>query len=226
MSKNRSLIYLAGHNNLFDKIIENKRYEIVNIIKNIISDYKINDVLDIGTTKDSDNKSSNLIIKNLNNINVYKSISDQKINEGFFSKTLQKSITENFLTEEINEFRSDLVLSSAVIEHVGNENNQEQMIKNILKLTNKLFIITTPNRGYPFDFHTKMPFIHWLPKKLHRKILNLIGMTFFSKEENLNLLNKKNIEKILTKLNVNFEILNLKLVGITSNFIVIGRIKS
>ena len=51
MSKNRSLIYLAGHNNLFDKIIENKRYEIVNIIKNIISDYKINDVLDIGTTK-------------------------------------------------------------------------------------------------------------------------------------------------------------------------------
>ena len=51
-------------------------------------------------------------------------------------------------------------------------------------------------------------------------------MTFFSKEENLNLLNKKNIEKILTKLNVNFEILNLKLVGITSNFIIIGRIKS
>ena len=100
------------------------------------------------------------------------------------------------------------------------------MIKNILKLTNKLFIITTPNRGYPIDFHTKMPFIHWLPKKTHRKILNLIGMTFFSKEENLNLLNKKNIERILTKLNVNFEILNLKLVGITSNFIIIGRVKS
>ena len=52
-----------------------------------------------------------------------------------FDKILNKSITDDFEDEEINEFRSDLVISNAVIEHVGNFDNQIKMIKNIKKLT-------------------------------------------------------------------------------------------
>ena len=98
--------------------------------------------------------------------------------------------------------------------------------KNIQKLSKKLFIITTPNRGYPLDFHTKLPFIHWLPKRIHRKILKSLGMNFFSEEKNLNLLSKRNIKDFLESLNIKYEIINIKLLGITSNFIVIGKIEN
>ena len=226
MTQNKDLLYVAGHNNFFDKIISSKRIEIVKIINDIIKNYDVEDALDIGSTEDENNKSSNIIIKNLNKVKVFKSISDQKINSSFFSKVMKKSITEELSDNEIKNFKSDIVISSAVIEHVGNTSNQKKMIKNIQKLSKKLFIITTPNRGYPLDFHTKLPFIHWLPKRMHRKILKFLGMNFFSEEKNLNLLSKKNIKDFLESLNIKYEIINIKLLGITSNFIVIGKIEN
>ena len=226
MSQNRNLIYLASHNSFFDKIIESKRLQILNIIRDIIKNIQIKDALDIGTTSDEENKSSNLIIKNLENVEIFKSISNQKIKIGFFTKTKQKSITENFSEDEINEFKSDLVVSSAVIEHVGSQRNQEKMIENIFKLTKKIFIITTPNRSYPVDFHTKIPFLHWLPKKIHRKILGFFGMSFFSREENLNLLYRNDVHSYLRKYQLNYEIIDLKLFGLPSNFIIIGKINN
>ena len=225
MTKNTDLLYIAGHNNFFDKIIRNKRMEIVNVINNIINNYEINDALDIGTTEDDKNESSNIIVKNLENVQTFKSISDQKISLNFFSKVLQKSIIDELNDNDLKNFKSDLVISSAVIEHVGNASNQMKMIENIQKLSKKLFIITTPNRGYPLDFHTKLPLFHWFPKHIHRKILKFFGMDFFSKEENLNLLSKKNIQEYLNILDIKYEIINIKLLGITSNFIIVGRIK-
>ena len=85
----------------------------------------------------------NYLIKNLKNIKVFKSISDQKINSTFFIKSLNKSILEKFSYEEINQYSSDLVLSNATIEHVGGSTNQLQMISNIIKLTKKNFVLIT-----------------------------------------------------------------------------------
>ena len=136
-----------------------------------------------------------------------------------------KNLSQKIFDDEINEFKSDLQ-SSAVIEHVGSQQNQEKMIENIFKLTKKMFIITTPNRSYPVDFHTKIPFLHWLPKKVHRKILRIIGMSFFSKEENLNLLSRNDIHSYLKKYELDYKIIDLKLMGLSSNFIIIGKIKN
>ena len=84
----------------------------------------INSCLDIGGTNDFSRKSSNLIIKSLNEINILKSISTQKIDFPFFNIILTKSIIDNFSNDEISKMSSDLVISSATIEHVGNEKNQ------------------------------------------------------------------------------------------------------
>ena len=69
------------------------------------------------------------------------------------------------------------------------------MISNIIKLPKKYIVITTPNRLYPIEFHTKIPLIHWFPKNLHRFILEISGLNFLSKEENLNLLSKNELKK-------------------------------
>ena len=60
----------------------------------------------------------------------------------------------------------------------------------MINLSKKYFVITTLNRFYPIDFHTKLPLIHWLPKNIHRNLLKIVGLKYFDREENLNLLSK------------------------------------
>ena len=216
-------IYSSNHLKIFDKIITKKRLEIVDIINNQIILYNINEVLDIGTTNDTKNKSSNFIVKNLKNIKNFNSISDQLITSSFFKKKLQKSITENFSEYEIENFKSDLVISNATIEHVGNYDNQKTMFDNMIKLCKKMIIISTPYRYHPLEFHTKIPLIHWLPKNIHRKILKNIGLTFFSKEENLNLLSKSDFNNFVESKKIKGEFRYIKFLFFKSNLIFIGK---
>ena len=217
-------IYAINHNKFIDNLVINKRLEIVNIVNKYIKKFKAKDATDIGTTSDLNNESSNLVIKKLIGIKKFKSVSDQNITNKFFKCILKKSITGNLTNSDVKNFSSDLVLSSATIEHVGNNLNQIKMIKNIIKITKKFFVITTPNRFYPLDFHTKIPFIHWLPKKIHRKILKIINLNYFSEEKNLNLLSEKDIIKMMNffRGKIKYNILFIKLLGIKSNFIIIG----
>ena len=68
MKQNRNLIYAEKHNKFFDKIVLKKRLEICNIINDIIKDLQIHDALDIGTTSDDKNASSNIVIKNIKRV--------------------------------------------------------------------------------------------------------------------------------------------------------------
>ena len=225
MSKNlEQKIYSNFHINFFDKILNKKRFEITNIINEFIEDKNLYDALDIGTTNDEKNLSSNIIIKNLKGIKEFKSLSDQFINLKFFSKSLKKSIIHTFNENEIENFSSDLVISNATIEHVGNEINQLKMIENIMRLSKKYFIIITPNRFHPLEFHTKIPLIHWFPKKLHRSILSLIGQKFLASEENLNLLSRSDLVSFMEKLDFKtYEIKKINFLFFISNYILIGK---
>lgn len=211
---------------IIDNIIENKRNEMFELFKNKLSKISVNSFLDIGTTEENLLKSSNFFVKKFKYIKIKKSISDQDIDKKNFNHFLKKSITSNFESQELALFKSDLVISSATIEHVGSFENQKKMIENIIGLTNKIFFITTPYRFYPIDFHTKIPIIHMLPKKIHRSILNLFKLEDFAKEENLNLLDITDIKDLLKSINSrNFKIkiLNIKLFGIISNLIIYGK---
>ena len=214
-------IYSSNHLKIFDKIITKKRLEIVDIINSQIVLNNISDILDIGTTSDTENISSNFIIKNLKNVKNFYSISDQLITLPFFKKKLQKSIIENFSEYEIENFKSDLVVSNATIEHVGNYNNQKAMVSNMIKLSKKMVIISTPYRYHPLEFHTKIPFIHWLPKNIHRKILKKLNLVFYSKEENLNLLSKSDLRGFIKNEEIKSEFRYIKFLFLRSNLIFI-----
>jgi len=224
IKKSNQKIYSNAHFSLFEKITLKKRLEMTEIIKKFLRKKNIENVLDIGSTEDDNNSSSNYIIKNIGNYKVYKSISNQKIESNFFNQKLNKSITKNFSEQEINNFKSDLVISNATIEHVGSLENQIKMCKNIIKLSKKFFIIITPSRSHPFEFHTKIPFLHWLPKRIHRNILNLIGLNFFADENNLNLLSKNDLILIMKKLNqTDYQIKKINFLFFESNLILIGK---
>ena len=97
------------------------------------------------------------------------------------------------------------------------------MCENIINLSKRYFIIITPNRFHPIEFHTKIPFLHWLPKKIHRVFLSLLGFKLLSKEENLNLLSYSDLFLIMKKLNhSNFTVKSINFIFFKSNLILIG----
>ena len=218
-------IFVTNHFKFIDRIVLNKRKEMANIINHQLDNIELTDALDIGSTDDNNFESSNFLIKNINNIKHYKSLSNQVITDKFFSSSLIKSITDNLSAEEVDKFKSDLVISNATIEHVGSLEDQIKMISNVIRLSKKIFIITTPNRFHPIDFHTKLPLIHWLPKKIHRKLLNMLNLNFFAKEDNLNLMSENDLKKALTNQNIKkYKIFHIRLFGFKSNFLVIGEV--
>ena len=226
MSNKVNLIYLNKTNSFLDNIIKKKRAEMTNIINSFLEPHNVYDALDVGTTEESATNHSNYVINNLEKIKKFKSISNQKIIDNFFSHTLTKSITSDFSNKEIENFKCDLVISNATIEHVGDYENQLRMIENMIKLSKKFIVITTPLKSYPIEFHTLLPFLHWLPKKIYYKLLKLIGMKFFADISVLNLIGNKEILNIKKKFDkVDFHIFYIKLFGIKSNIILIGKLR-
>lgn len=119
----------------------------------------------------------------------------------------------------------DLVFSSAVVEHVGNRKNQKAFLSECIRVSKKFSFITTPNRWHPCEFHTVLPFLHWLPKNVYRRILTWIGKEFFSHEDNLNLLTSKDIVRMLNEINetvpFRFSIESVRFLGLPSNLLIL-----
>ena len=58
----------------------------------------------------------------------------------------------------------DLGFSNAVVEHVaGGREGQRQFVHELCRVARRVFV-TTPNRYFPLEVHTLLPFAHWLPE--------------------------------------------------------------
>jgi hypothetical protein len=218
-------LYITNHFQFLDKIIIKKRNEFISIIRKEIkvNKIKIKNILDIGSADES-SKIANYVVKNLNISKKINSITNKKIISNLFNKILIKSITKNLNNNQIIRYRADLVISNATIEHVGKFNNQKKMLINISKLTKKIFFVTTPYRFFPIEIHTKIPLLHFLPKHIFRKILKILKLNFYSKEENLNLLSISDIRKISHNLKKKFilKIIYVRTFFFISNIILVG----
>jgi SAM-dependent methyltransferase len=113
----------------------------------------------------------------------------------------------------------DICWSNAVIEHVGNREKQLMFLEEIKRVA-KIAFITTPNKHFPFEVHTRTPLLHFLPKKCFDKYLFFIGKTWAAGDY-MNLLSYKDIRKLLKKAEINnYEIIKNRLL-FTLDFVVI-----
>lgn len=64
-----------------------------------------------------------------------------------------------------NEF--DWVFSNAVIEHVGNRDEQILFLNEMMRVAKNVFF-TTPNKYFPVESHTNVLFWHWNDKLFYR----------------------------------------------------------
>ena len=70
----------------------------------------------------------------------------------------------------------DLGFSNAVVEHVaGGRDGQRQFIGELCRVARRVFV-TTPNRFFPLDPHTLLPFVHWMaPGERRSRLLRARG---------------------------------------------------
>jgi SAM-dependent methyltransferase len=57
----------------------------------------------------------------------------------------------------------DIAFSNAVLEHVGGPEEQRRFVHELCRVAPKVFV-STPNRRFPLEVHTLVPFLHWLPR--------------------------------------------------------------
>jgi hypothetical protein len=86
----------------------------------------------------------------------------------------------------------DLGFSNAVIEHAGSRDKQALFLAELIRVCQRC-LLATPNRWFPFELHTRLPLLHWLPAPWFRAILARMGFEFYAQEENLNLLSAREL---------------------------------
>lgn len=77
----------------------------------------------------------------------------------------------------------DVVFSNAVIEHVGGRERQACFAAEALRVARRAFI-TTPNRWFPVEVHTRLPLVHWFPDPVAHRAYDLARKPF-AKENHL-----------------------------------------
>jgi SAM-dependent methyltransferase len=68
----------------------------------------------------------------------------------------------------------DVVFSNAVLEHVGGRERQRRFVLEALRVGRRVFV-TTPNRRFPVEVHTRLPLVHWLPGALAHPVYRATG---------------------------------------------------
>ena len=113
----------------------------------------------------------------------------------------------------------DIAFSNAVLEHVGNRENQKKFISEIIRVSKKCFI-ATPNKWFPIELHTMLLFVHWLPDKIKFFIFKKTGHKFWADTKNLNLLSKKELISLFPK-NGNFYLIKKGIFFLNHNLIAV-----
>jgi hypothetical protein len=118
----------------------------------------------------------------------------------------------------------DFVHTSAVIEHVGSAKRQAQFLRELYRVSRLGLFVTTPNRWFPVEFHTVLPLVHWLPKAAFRRVLCMIGKSFFADENNLNLLTARDLSRLADLAGIdNFAVKTVSLAGWPTNLLLSAR---
>lgn len=129
------------------------------------------EVLDLGVTPDVILSDSNFFEKLYpfkNRITIASIEECDFLVEKYGLKEFVKNKPKEALPFEDKQF--DILFCSAVLEHVGNRDDQKFFLKECMRVANRIFL-TTPNRYFPIEMHTFIPILHWLPWGVFQKIV-------------------------------------------------------
>ncbi len=89
----------------------------------------------------------------------------------------------------------DWVFSNAVIEHVGGWSKQQQFADEIRRVAAKGYFVTTPNRNFPIEPHTLLPFYQFFSPALQAKVVRF-SPGYITAYEEINLLSARDLKRL------------------------------
>jgi hypothetical protein len=119
----------------------------------------------------------------------------------------------------------DIVHANAVIEHVGDDQQQVDFVSEMVRVARKTVFLTTPNRFFPVETHTNIFLLHQiLPKQILDNYLRWIGKSFATGTY-MNLLSIRDLRLILNTVskhqNISYKIISNRFLGWTATFSVV-----
>jgi hypothetical protein len=70
----------------------------------------------------------------------------------------------------------DVVYSTAVLEHVGDAEDQRAFLAELARVGRRVLFVATPSRSFPIDSHTLVLFAHWLPPRARDAVCARLGV--------------------------------------------------
>jgi hypothetical protein len=188
-------------------------------------------VLDVGSTPDRERQDSNCMIPWFDEhdlaVSLYSPEDIRNLAEVFPRATILPSAGFGApLPVRAGSF--DWVASSAVIEHVGGPEAQVAFVRECARVADGLFL-TTPNRWHWLEFHTKLPLLHWLPRRVHRALLRALGKGEWARESHLRLVGRRELSRIAAAAlggAFDFEVASVSTLGMPSNLVLLARRRS
>ena len=118
----------------------------------------------------------------------------------------------------------DVAWSNAVLEHVGTTADRVEMqiafLREIARVAQRAFI-TTPNRWFPLEVHTRTPLLHWLPKRWFDVYLRARGQAWASGDY-MTLLSEQDLRSRLAAAGIErYELVRNRVGPFTADFVVI-----
>lgn len=189
-----SIYYRDGVNNSFSmRLLKRARMAMMNLFMEELSPGSTSSILDIGVS-DDENDGANFLEKHYpwqHNITCV-GLGDGKQVVSNYPKVHFKQIRAGErLPFEDQSF--DIACSNAVIEHVGGPAQRTEFISEHLRVAKKVFI-AFPNRWFPVEHHTGLPFLHYTPR-LFRTLLNGTRYSYWTHPENMDFLDGRSIMK-------------------------------
>lgn len=209
---------------IFQKLMIKSRTTKYNQFIKFCNPDKKDRILDVGVQNTEYKNSDNFLERKYPFKKNITALGVQKLKD--FSKRYPeiKTITYNGKIFPFKNNSFDFIWSNAVLEHVGNTARQELFMSEMLRVAKYKIFFTTPNKSFPFELHTKLPFFHWLKKENTDKIYAKLGKKWATGDY-MYLLNKKDLIKMLNKFrnkyNFEYKIVNNKIMGITATFTIL-----
>ncbi|HWO94724.1 MAG TPA: class I SAM-dependent methyltransferase, partial [Dehalococcoidia bacterium] len=114
----------------------------------------------------------------------------------------------------------DVCWSNAVLEHVGSRQDQILFLREVARVAD-LGWVTTPNKHFPVEVHTRTPLLHYLPKPVFHKYLCVTGRQWAAGDY-MNLLSLGEARKLLAAANIkSYSIFKNRLLAFPLDFVIV-----
>jgi ubiquinone/menaquinone biosynthesis C-methylase UbiE len=118
----------------------------------------------------------------------------------------------------------DFVYSHAVIEHVGSRAQQARFLAEALRVARRGILITTPNRWHPLETHTGLPWLHYFPAPIYRRVYRLLGKGMYASEQTLHLMGAPTLLGLVREVkqrDASVRLHRVRWLGLASNLVIV-----